>query len=69
MTIAQMREYIKAKYTKIYSRGGAKIPVDKAPDAQIVALYHSMKNREYAKALKDNVKHTVNKDKQYEFNF
>lgn len=69
MTVAAMRAWIKTKYTHLYAKGGVRVPVDKAPDAQIIATYHSMQRRETAKAMKGNVTHTLKKDKQYEFNF
>jgi hypothetical protein len=64
-----MRAYIKTKYDNLYSRGGVRIPVDKAPDAQIIAVYYSMMKRDTAKAMQKNVTHTLKKDKQYMFNF
>jgi len=45
--IIEMRSFVKSKYDRLYSRGGAKVSVDKAPDAQIVATYHSIKAQEH----------------------
>ena len=67
--IAMMRSYVGSKYDRLYSRGGSKVPVQKAPDAQIIAVYKSLKSREAAKKMKENVSHVINRNKQYVFNF
>lgn len=69
MNVTAMRAYIKTKYEYLYAQGGVRIPVDKAPDAQIAAVYYSMQRRETAKAMKKNVSIVKGKDKQYTFNF
>jgi len=68
MNVNQMRAWIKKRYSHINGRGGTRISVDMASDAQIIATYHSMMRREQQVA--SSVKTPkVKKETQLEFNF
>ena len=69
MNVQAMRSYVSVQYKYLYVQGGAKVPTSKAPDAQIIAVYYSLKRRETAKSMKENVTHVVDRNKQYVFNF
>jgi hypothetical protein len=67
MNVQEMRAWIKKRYSHLNGRNG-RVPVEKCPDAQIIATYYSMSNREIATAASKNVSR-VNKNKQHVFNF
>jgi len=69
MTVAQMRAWIKTRYSFINGKGGNKVHIDSAPEPQVIAAYYSMLFREQKAKMTPKPALVKDKNKQYQFVF